>query len=363
MLRKRNKINFSGFISLLIVLGHLILLLPPLISESRGAASSGVTVLIYHRFGEDEYPTTNVSVAKFKEQMAWLESADYNVISLSELVAGLQEGGDFPEKSVVITVDDGYRSTYTEAWPVLKSYGYPFTVFIYVRATEQEYGNILSWEEIREMKDGGVSFQNHSWSHPHLIDRPGGMDEKEYRQWIRQDFKKGADTMEARLGERSEFLALPYGEYNSIVLEEARSSGYKAILTQDPGSVSRDTSPFLIPRDAILGDDWSTMEHFRKVLERVDLPVTQKIPSPEPEQPRVIPCFGARLLYPERYVPGTLGVYVTGLGWRQASMEGNLVYIENEMPLKKRVTRVVISGREKAGGRIAQHSWMILGPE
>lgn len=213
------------------------------------------------------------------------------------------------------------------------------------------------------MKEDGVSFQNHSWSHPRLIDRPEGMDEEEYRNWISKDLEKGADIMEARLGERPEYLAIPYGEYHSIVLEEARSSGYRAIMTQDSGSVSRDTSPYLIPRDAILGDEWSSMEHFRKVVERVDLPVKTRIPSPEPEQPRVVERFGAELLYPERYAPGTLGVYVSGLGWRRATREGDLVYIDNEMLLKNRVSRVTVSGREKNGGRQAQHSWMVLGNE
>ncbi len=348
---------------LLIVCSQLLVLVPCLASAAGASEASGTTVLIYHRFGEDEYPTTNVSLDKFKEQMAWLQENGYRVIPLSELVERLHKGRELPENSVVITIDDGYRSTYTEAWPVLKEYGYPFTVFIYVGAVEKGYSNILTWEEIREMKESGVAIQSHSWGHPHLIDRPEGMDEREYRTWIHNDLKKAAETMEARLGEKPEHLAIPYGEYNSIVLEEGRSCGYQAVLTQDPGSASRETSPYFIPRDAILGDEWSTLEHFRKVLQRVDLPVRNRIPQPEPEQPAIVSRFGAELLYPERYVSGTVGVYVTGLGWRQAEREGNLFYIDNEKPLQKRISRVTVSAREKESGRTAQRTWMVLGPK
>ncbi len=333
------------------------------VPQGLSAVSTGTTVLIYHRFGEEQYPTTNVSLEKFKEQMAWLKDNNYKVIPLARLVECLHENRKLPERSVVITIDDGYRSTYTEAWPILREYGYPFTVFIYVRATEQGYGNILTWEEIKEMKNDGVLFQSHSWSHPYFVERTRGMTEKEYRKWIRTDLEKGSEIMEQRLGERPEYLTLPYGVYNSTVLEEGRNLGYKAILTQDPGSVSRHTSPYFIPRDAILGDEWSTLDHFQKVLERVDLPVKTKIPAPEPGLPMVIEKFGARLVHPERYLPGTLGVYVTGMGWRQAEREGDLVYIGNDKPLTRGVSRITVSGREKESGRIAQHAWMILGPE
>ncbi len=99
-----------------------------LAAEVRGDA----TIFIYHHFGDDRYPSTNVGMDQFRDQMAYLAANQYNVIPLAELVAMLQEQRPLPPKTVIITVDDGYRTTYSEAWPVLKQHGFPFTVFLYL---------------------------------------------------------------------------------------------------------------------------------------------------------------------------------------------------------------------------------------
>lgn len=131
-----------------------------------------VTVLIYHRFGDDRYPTTNVPTARFKEQMEYLKKNNYQVISLQEMVLSIKNRQPLPDRAVVITIDDGYKSVYDVAWPILKSYGYPFTVFLYVKATDKNYKDILSWSEVREMKAAGVDFQDHSYSHHRFGDWP-----------------------------------------------------------------------------------------------------------------------------------------------------------------------------------------------
>ncbi|MFC1844983.1 polysaccharide deacetylase family protein, partial [Thermodesulfobacteriota bacterium] len=213
-------------------------------NEARG---EGVTVLIYHRFGENRYPSTNIAVERFREQLEFLKNNNYTVISLEQLVRSLKGGLRLPDRSVVITIDDGYRSVYTEAWPVLKQYGYPFTVFVYAKATENKHWNYMTWDQIREMKVSGVDFQNHGFAHGHMAFKPSEMDMEEYEAWIRADLAVSTKLMAEELKERPRFFAVPYGEYNKTVLDGIRSMGYEAILLQDPGSVSKDTDPFAIP--------------------------------------------------------------------------------------------------------------------
>jgi peptidoglycan/xylan/chitin deacetylase (PgdA/CDA1 family) len=344
----------------------LFLLTPPGFAAETGigaADDSGVTVLIYHRFGEDRYPTTNIGVQRFREQLEYLKKNDYTVIPLQQLVQLLQEGKKLPGRSVVITIDDGYRSVYENGWPVLKEYGYPFTVFLYTQATENNHWNYMNWDQVREMKAEGVDFQNHGFAHNHMAFVPSGMDMDAYRAWIRKDLAESAGILAEQLHEPPRFFAVPYGEYNRILMEEIRSSGYKAILLQDPGSVSSDTDPFAIPREPILGVDWSTMEHFHMVLERVDLPISGEIPPPGRLSDSTPERLGARLLYPERYVPGTLGIYVSELGWHKATLEGSFAGISNSSTLNRRVNRVAISGREKESGRTAIRYWMVIEEE
>jgi peptidoglycan/xylan/chitin deacetylase (PgdA/CDA1 family) len=331
-------------------------------AENTVREGSGATILIYHRFGEDKYPSTNVDVDRFHEQLEFLRENNYQVIPLERLISALNEDrSELPERGVVITIDDGYRSVYTKAWPLLQQYGYPFTVFIYAKAVENKHRNYLTWEQVREMEASGVDIQNHGYGHDHMAFAPSGMSADEYRSWIRTDLDASTRILSDELKNRPRFFAVPYGEYNSTVLDEIRSFGYQGILLQDPGSISKDTDPFALPREPILGNEWASMAHFKKVLERVDLPLQDEIPEAgllQTDKPEII---GATLLYPDRYVPGTLGIYVSELGWQKATLEGAFVSISNSTPLKRTVNRVAVSGREKKSGRTAIRYWMLTG--
>jgi len=327
---------------------------------ARPALCGDATVLIYHRFDEQRYPTTNVTMERFREQLAYLRDNDYHVIPLAELVENLENGRPLPAKSVVITIDDGYKSVYHKAWPILKSFGFPFTVFLYVKATENKHWDYMTWEQVRELEKAGVDFQDHGYGHGRLANQPAAMSDKEYRDWLRSDMVKSRTLLAERLGKEPRVYSIPYGEYNRTVITVAKELGYGAAMTQDPGSVSDRTDPFLIPREPILGNDWATMEHFRDILQRVDLPLTGREPDIEKISGNDPPArFAARLLFPERYLPETIGIYVSELGWRQAAVRNDVVSIENSSKLKRRLNRVAVSAREKTG-RTAIRFWLLV---
>jgi peptidoglycan/xylan/chitin deacetylase (PgdA/CDA1 family) len=324
---------------------------------------SGGTVLIYHRFGEDKYPSTNISVERFREQMAYLKDNDYQVIPLSSLIDALHKNIKIPDRAVVLTIDDGYRSVYEHAWPVLQEFGYPFTVFLYVKATENKHWNYMTWDQAREMKAAGVDFQNHGYAHHRLVDRPDDMNDADYLSWIRADLAVSTRIMSEEMQERPQFYAVPYGEYNQAVIDTTRSFGYEAILMQDPGSISQDSDVFSMPREPILGTEWSTLKHFQMVLDRVDLPfdtempVAGLLPDASPVE------FSARLLHPERYEPSSLGIYVSELGWQKAVLKGDRVTVKNNVPLQRRINRAAVSGKEKDSDRTAIRFWLLVQEE
>ena len=104
------------------------------------------------------------------------------------------------------------------------------------------------------------------------------------------------------------------------------------------------------------------MEHFQAVLERVDLPLGARIPRAGRLADTTPEKFEAKLLYPERYVPGTVGIYVSELGWQQAEVSGDgIAVVANSTSLSRRINRVAVSGREKESGRTAIRFWMIIG--
>lgn len=326
-------------------------------------ACADLQVLIYHRFGEDRYPTTNVAVASFREQMAYLRDNGYQVVTLASVAAALKENRPVPDRAVVITIDDGYESAYTEAWPILKEFRYPFTIFLNIQAVNDGYHNLLSWQQVAEMRAGGVDIQDHGYAHHRLAHWPARMDERKYRSWIRDDLQKGAGILAERTGEKPKFLAIPYGEYNRIVIEEATKVGYEAILTQDPGSVSSETSRFQIPREPILGYEWATMEHFKKILARRDLPCIEMQPPLVPLTDRKPFYISTRLVHPEWYQTGSLDIYVSELGWLPATLTGDRLVTDMPISLHRRLNRVAIEGRELASGRTAIRFWMLIRPD
>jgi len=330
---------------------------PVMADQPRSAVADGnVTVLIYHRFADSRYPSTSVSRERFHQQMAWLLARGYRVIGLDNLVDTLAKGERVSDKAVVITIDDGYRSVFEVARPVLRSFGYPYTVFVYVKAVEKGYGDFMSWDQLRQLEKEGVIIGNHSFSHARMNERPAGMGDEEYRNWISSDLVKSARVMMKRLGDSPRFFAIPYGGYNDVVLSEAKKAGYDAVLTQDPGSVSSSTDRFRIPREPILGKDWSSMKHFEKVVRQVDLPLGGFSPPLGPVSAPVV--FSAQVIEPQLYRPGDFEMYVSELGWKKVALDGNRLGFDFAGPFTRKFNRVILKGRRKSG-EVAMSTWFI----
>ncbi|TFG35675.1 MAG: polysaccharide deacetylase, partial [Desulfobacterales bacterium] len=146
---RKSKKDAVSFRYALIVILFLSFFIPSVLCAGQ-PTGPGVTVLIYHRFGEDRYPTTNVSAERFREQLAYLMINNYQVISVSDLVSAIEHKTPLPDKAVVITIDDGYRSVFDVAWPILQSFGYPFTVFLYVKGIDSGSQAYMTWDQVRE---------------------------------------------------------------------------------------------------------------------------------------------------------------------------------------------------------------------
>ncbi len=322
-----------------------------LILLTFGNVSAGgyATILLYHRIGDDRYPTTSVSMEDFKEQMRYLKENGYRVIPLSELVDLLKKGSDIPEKTVVITIDDGYRST-MNAYNVLKKYGFPFTVFLYMEAVGR-YPDFLTLDEIEQLKSyGKVEFENHSYSHRSL-----GLI-KDVKGFI-EDLERSERRFEKLFGRKPRFYALPYGYYNKEVLEVLKERGYEAVFTQDPGNVGPHTDIYRIPRQAIVGS-WSRMENFKKKLRREPLPITRIIPGYGFVEENPPQKLGAELMFPNKYK--SCRIYITELGWKLARREGALVYRNGLPRLERRWNRVGVKCKNSVTGRWAEVFWMII---
>jgi peptidoglycan/xylan/chitin deacetylase (PgdA/CDA1 family) len=205
-------------------------------------------ILCYHRLVDKvRYPGTEITTADFEAQMKQLKDAGITVISMQDLLAWKRGEKNIPPRCAVITFDDGWKSQYEVAWPIMKKFGYPFTMFIYtegVRGGSLGGGEAITWEQLADMRDNGVDIQAHSATHQDLreghsimLAALGGKRTRtkltgpEYQKWVQNEVVGSKELLEQRLGIKVNCFAVPYGNYNEHVKELARNAGYEAMFT------------------------------------------------------------------------------------------------------------------------------------
>ena len=179
-----------------------------------------------------------ITVAEFEKEMKALKDNGFSVIPLQDFLAWRRGEKNIPHKSAIITIDDGWVSGYTNAWPILKKYGYPFTLFIYINYVGTG-GKSLSWEQLGEMRDAGVDIQCHTYSHSNLHGKglnlakgvPQEIQSLGYEGWLKKELIDSRAVLEKQLGIKVDALAYPYGIYNAKVREVVKQAGYDAAFT------------------------------------------------------------------------------------------------------------------------------------
>lgn len=227
-----------------------------------------IPILCYHRFGRANGGAASnkmtVSAAAFAEQLGWLQRHGYHVIKLADLRAWLDGQRALPLKSVVITVDDGYASFYHQAYPLLKQYGMPATLFVYTDFIGA--GDGVDWLELQEMaRSGLVDVQSHSRSHRNLIEHPAGESEAAYQQALLNEIKLPRDLLRQRLGTPQTQYAYPYGDANDAVLAMLSKQNYQLAVTVNAGGNAFYAQALMLRRTMIFGD--MSLEDFKARLQ------------------------------------------------------------------------------------------------
>ena len=230
-----------------------------------GIKSTGyqtVPVLLYQGFSKDKAGRMIVAEADFKAQMKYLKENGYHVIMLEQLLDFIDFKEQIPEKSVVITIDDGWRSFYDIAYPVLKKHGFPATLFVY---TDFIGGRkAMSWEQIKEISENGFDIQCKTRTHRSLTKLKEKESFKEYFESIEKEISYPKKLIKQKLGKDCSCLAYPYGATNNLVIAILIKHGYRAAFIVKPGSNPFFVDNFRIQRSEIYGK--YDIERFKKML-------------------------------------------------------------------------------------------------
>jgi peptidoglycan/xylan/chitin deacetylase (PgdA/CDA1 family) len=222
-----------------------------------------VPVLVYHRFSKKSPDAMTVSESAFEEQMKFLKENDYHVITLDQLMDFLDFSRQIPEKSVVITFDDGWRSVYRIAFPILEKYNFPATLFISTDFIGSQ--NALSWQQIGKLTEGGFDIQCHTKTHRNLARLEKTESFEEYFKNLKREISIPPKVIKEKLGKTCRYLAYPYGETNSLVIALLKKHGYRGALTLRCEGNPFFVHPYRMNRSVIYGND--DFHQFKKNLE------------------------------------------------------------------------------------------------
>ena len=228
------------------------------------------SVLMYHRFGENKYPTTNIKMDQFSDHIKELIKTKYNVIKIQDGLNAIQNISLVKDRSVIITIDDAYSSVFNNAWPILKKYGLPFTLFVSTDVIDNKTPGYMSWEEIRILRDNGVTIGSQTKSHPHMHNLSENQIVKEL------EFSNSRFVQE--IGSKPEIFAYPYGEYNLNVVKKIKINGFKAAFGQHSGVAHLSLGLYQLPRFA-MNETYGNMQRFLLAVNAKPLPISDLSPK------------------------------------------------------------------------------------
>jgi len=182
---------------------------------------------------------------QFKLQLDLLERYRVKTVSLADLVSHFAGAEPLPERAVVLTFDDGYEDNYRLAYALLRQYGMTATFFIITDLVGEP--GYLTWDELRDMQQHGMSIESHTLTHPDLSILP--------LRELRRQLGESRLALERELDRAVRFIAYPSGQYSPLVVSEARAAGYEAAVTINYGLVQHGTTPFELMRVRVKGAD------------------------------------------------------------------------------------------------------------
>ncbi len=236
-----------------------------------GRPRTFVRILYYHSISEDPL-RSQVSPASFASQMEYLRRNHYSVLPLSEVAEHIRCGTPFPDRSVVITLDDGFRDNYDRAFPALKRAQFPATIFLAASYIGTErlptltgtdfVPRPLTWDQVREMQRHRIGFGSHTLTHPMLTRISPAQ--------VRHEVRESKRAIEDALGAPVPFFCYPRGDFDEVVKDIVRDEGYLAACTTLPGLNDWKTDLFALRRTYVGRNDTAT-EFAKKVSGAYDL--------------------------------------------------------------------------------------------
>ena len=343
---------------------------------------ASVMVLCFHNIEDKSaMKALTISVTEFERELTAVKENGFTVIGMQDFLAWRRGEKSIPPKSCVITIDDGWVSGYTNAWPVLKKFGYPFTLFIYVNYVGSG-GKSLSWEQLAEMRDAGVDIQSHTYSHSNLRAPGVGVDAKTKalvqkdikalgkEGWLRKEIFDSRKVLEEKLGIKVNALAYPFGVHTPEARALVKAAGYEAAFTVYGQRLGFNSPTEQLGRYAVEASKPQIFDSALKMLgggvsaTREDSPLTMNAAGSMMTQPMdgetisdPKPTIKANLETLGALDPKSVEMRISGIGNVPAKYDPatKMVEVKLAQNLRPQSYRVFVGGNVK--GRKVETSW------
>ena len=221
---------------------------------------------MYHRFNESKYPSTNIQMNVFKEQVNIIKKSGYKFLKPNNFHNIYDK--EKLEKTILLSIDDGYDSFYQHAWPYLKKNQIPFLIFISTEAVGKK--GYMGWKEIKEIeKYDYVTIGNHSHSHDYLVNF--SYDE------FKKDIEKSIKIFEDNLGYNPKFFSYPFGEWD-LKQKKFISKNFDFGFGQHSGVIDLNKDKYELPRFPI-NEKYGDLERFKFIVELLPLQYKEIYPQ------------------------------------------------------------------------------------
>ena len=227
----------------------------------------GVIALMYHRFNENKYPSTNIRNEVFLAHLNEINNSKFEFISFNKFNVIIKK--KMEKNYLLLTIDDAFESFYLNAWPVLNKRKIPFILFVSTREVGKH--GYMSWEQIKKIKSSGlVTIGNHSHSHEYLID----WEEKE----IRNDLEQSIKVFERELGYSPKLFSYPFGEYSTILKKIVADLNFEFAFGQHSGVIDSRKDFLELPRFPI-NEKYGELKRFKSLIQTLPFPYEKIIPE------------------------------------------------------------------------------------
>ena len=299
-------------------------------NNKKYSIDEGVLSIMYHRFNENKYPSTNIQMDVFNKHIELINNSNYKLLKIDEFIENF--GKTKNQKQILLTIDDGFMSFYKNAWPFLKKKKIPFILFI---STEPVGKNgYMSWDQIREIdKENFASIGHHSHSHEYLIDKTNS-------EFI-SDIEKANNLFLEHLGYVPTIFSYPFGEYSEF-MRKYISENFSYAFGQHSGVIDLNKEKFQLPRFPI-NENYGKIERFKKIIKTYPLQYKELLPLEKKiNKKNNPPEFRVEFFKEQKNIKNISCYSNEGNIWEQSNIKlnNNILTIKFREPFKPRRGRI-----------------------